>query len=359
MLPPLRPYQLAVVRDVEHTLAVAPRAVLQMPTGSGKTIVAAEMARRYASRRMLYVVPSIEIFNQTESALKAAGLRPAIMCAGEWPKLRADTQCVLASANTLQNRLTEGSFAQWLPELVIVDECHKLIDQHATTLATFPRARSLGLTATPVRLDGQPLAALWPALVEGPQPLYLQSLKVLVPIRTLCLPLADTDAIKVTAGDFDKQVLGKIYEAARAGEHAARAWMRYGKGRPTLAFCPNRRVSESLALSLRHLRIRAVHLDATVSDSVRQSTIAELLTGKLDVVTNCGLFIEGLDVPKVSCVVICTSTVSLPKWLQMVGRGTRPAPGKLDLLVIDHGKCRRRLGDPAANRDWTMGGQPL
>lgn len=355
----LRPDQLQVVRAVEAQFFYGNRRLcVQMPTGSGKTVVAAEIVRRLGMRRTLYVVPSEEIFNQTYEKLRAAGVYPTLLQAGTSPDLR-NTRCLLAMSQTLANRLQAGMFRSWMPDVVIVDEAHRLIDQHAKVLQAFGCA-SIALTATPVRLDGRSLSNLWPTLVEGATVGQLQHLGSLVKdIRTLDLPLADLRKVRKRAGDYETASLSAAYENSRAADLAAIYYYHHARDRKTLAFAPSRKVSETLAAALNTMGIRAQHLDAKVKDAVREETLQKLQDGELDVITNCALFVEGVDIPNINCVMVCTSTLSLTKWMQMCGRGTRSFKGKDDLLVIDHGYCTRRLGPVDCDRDWSMGGRPI
>lgn len=358
-MPLLRPDQLQVVRSVEAQFFYGNRRLcVQMPTGSGKTVVAAEIARRLGSRRILYVVPSEEIFEQTAQKLRAAGVHPTLLQSGSWPNLN-NTRCLLAMSQTLANRLQQGLFRTWLPDVVIVDEAHRLIDQHARVLGAFGCA-SIALTATPVRLDGRSLSNLWPTLVEGATVGQLQDMGALVrEIRTLDLPLADLRKVRKRAGDYEAASLSAAYENSRAADLAAIYYYQQARGRRTLAFAPSRKVSETLTDALNTMGLRARHLDAKAKTEYREDTLKMLEAGELDVVSNCALFIEGVDVPSIDCVMVCTSTLSLTKWMQMCGRGTRSSTGKSDLLIIDHGLCTRRLGPVDCDRDWTMGGRPI
>lgn len=355
----LRPDQLQVVRAVEAQFYYGnKRLCVQMPTGSGKTIVAAEITRRMGARRTLYVVPSEEIFEQTAEKLRAAGVYPTLLRAGAYPNL-ANTRCLLAMSQTLANRLQQGMFKIWMPDVVICDEAHRLIDQHAKVLGAFGCA-SIALTATPVRLDGRSLANLWPTLIEGATVGQLQSIGALVKdINTYDLPLADLRKVRKRAGDYEASSLAAAYENSRAADLAAIYYFQRARGRKTLAFCPNRKVSETLAAALNTLGVAAQHLDARAKGDQREATLEKLRNGELEVVTNCALFVEGVDVPEIDCVLVCTSTLSLTKWLQMCGRGTRSAKDKGDLLIIDHGFCTRRLGPVDCDRDWSQGGKPI
>lgn len=359
MQPTLRLYQTEVVRTViREWFRGNPRMVLQLPTGSGKTVIAAEIVRRASTSRVLYVVPSEEIFEQTYEKLLNVGVKPTRLTAGLRPPL-VKVQYLLAMAQTLHNRVKDGLFRDWDPTIVITDEAHRLLDQHYQTLSYFASARALALTATPVRLDGKGLAHVWPLLVQGPTLADLRKAGALVPVRTLELPLIDTAKLKVRNGDYDLGQLARAFENAHAPYLAALYWLQNAKERKTVAFCPSVKTSQTLAAALQTIGVRAAHLDGKSSGKQRERTLEALENGELDIVCNCGLFIEGLDVPSVSCILVCTSTMSMTKWLQMCGRGMRPAPGKTDLLVIDHGHCKRRLGDSSVDRDWTMGGMPL
>ena len=356
----LRDYQKKMVRSVSEAFALRNRRLcVQVPTGGGKTVIAAEIVRRLASRRVLYVVPSNEIFDQTCEKLEAAGIRPTALKSGKKIDIRG-AQCIVAMSQTLARRLEQGMFDRWQPDLVICDEAHRLLKQHEKVLASFHCA-SIALTATPTRLDGKSLSNLWPCLIQGPQVYDLVSADYLVPCRTLNLPLADLSKVKKRRGDYEAASLARAYENSRAADLSALLWQRHAQGRPTIAFAPNKNVSRTLSDALATLGARSVHLDGHTRKKEREKAVEALRNGDLDVITNCGLFIEGFDAPLVSCVLICTSTLSLTKWLQMVGRGMRVSPqsGKQDLLVLDHGSCAHRLGLPDADRDWFRGGVPL
>lgn len=355
-MPLLRPYQVSTLREVEKAFAQGHRRLcIQVPTGGGKTVIAAEIVRRF-NRRVLYVVPSVEILEQTRAKLLAVGIVPELLRAGQWPRLSRQ-RVVLAMAQTLQRRMALVHSSPWYPDLVIVDEAHRLLDAHEEMLALFP-VPSLALTATPVRLDGKSLARVWPLLVQGPSVPTLQKAGALCPVQSVDWPIGDLRGLRVRMGDFDQASLERRLLDSGAPAEASAAWAAYLRGRRSIAFCPGRELSQGLVGALRAAGAKAEHLDGRTADSTRAAVLAALAAGELDVVSNCGLFIEGLDVPSIDGVILATSTQSVSRYLQMAGRGMRPSSGKRGLVLIDHGRCASRLGPVDADRDWGRGGAP-
>lgn len=353
----LRPYQNQILRDVEAAFAAGERRVcVQVPTGGGKTVIAAQIVRRL-NRRVLYVVPSREIFAQTDAKLQAVGVRAERLAAGFWPRLRRQ-RVVLAMAQTLQRRMAAVHASSWYPDVIIVDEAHRLLGAHANLLDLFP-VPSIALTATPVRLDGQSLAKHWPLLIEGPTVPELQDARALCRVSTVEIPLADMRGVKVRGGDYEQTSLEHKLLEAEADIVGASAWREHLRGRRTVVFCAGIDLSERLVERLRRAGARAVHVDGATPTAKRDGVLRDLAAGRLDVVSNCGLFVEGLDIPNVSGLMLLTSTRSVSKYLQMVGRGMRPASNKPDLRLVDLGGCVRRLGSVEAVRDWGRGGLPL
>jgi superfamily II DNA or RNA helicase len=105
--------------------------------------------------------------------------------------------------------------------------------------------------------------------------------------------------------------------------------------------------------------IRAEHVDGTTPKAERKAALERLRRHQIDVLFNCALFVEGLDLIEVECIQLLTSTESLAKFLQAVGRGLRPARGKRELILIDHGGNSARHDCVDADRDWYGGGQSL
>jgi superfamily II DNA or RNA helicase len=353
-----RPYQSALIYEITKLFNRGhKRLIVQLPTGGGKTMIASELVRRAQCRRLLYIVPSDEILEQTSEALARVGMSHAVLSAGKQFSLDGVT-CLLAMSQTLRRRLHAPMFTKWAPDLIFVDEAHKLIDQHRRVLDRWP-CPVIGLTATPVRLDGQSLAALWPVLLCGPSIKSLQRQGFLVPCRTVNAYMPDLSAIKHRGADYDADDLDRAYSDDSVIEAAPAWWLEIAKGKRTIAFTPGVQSSRRLVEAYRRKGIRAEHVDGTTPKADRKAALDRLRRQQIDVLFNCALFVEGLDVIEVECIQLLTSTESLSKFMQAVGRGLRPARGKRELILIDHGGNSSRHDCVDADRDWYNGGQSL
>lgn len=359
----LRPYQEAM-RDKVVSLSRSGhlRILVQMPTGTGKTLVGVELVRLATAHetKVLLVVPSDEIYRQTHVVLEEHGIMHVDLQAGDWPSLYG-AKVVLAMAQTLDRRVQSDLFVGWEPDLVVFDEAHLMLDHHDRIFSAFGGndVWGVGMSATPCRLDGRPMKDLWPTIVQGPQIRECQTDGWLVPCTTYEAPMPDLTGVGIERGEFDRDDLQTRFAAERIVESVPSAWLRHARRRPTICYAPTVAVSRLLVAAYNAHGIKAMHIDADTADTVRRQAVARLRDGSLDVACNVGVFVHGLDVIEVQCVQLVTATASLARFLQMVGRGLRPAPGKRDLVVIDHGGNCYRHDTIDADRDWSRDGQPL
>ena len=168
----LRPYQSNVIAEIEEAIAAGERRILLVaPTGSGKTVVAAEIIKRARARYQttLFVAHRREIIMQTSGKLTANGVSHGIIMAGISPRPMESVQ--VASIDTLHVRGVRSDAMRLPPaDLLVFDEAHRArgrTREHLISL--YPNAILIGMTATPCRGDGRGLGNLFSKMIECPQ----------------------------------------------------------------------------------------------------------------------------------------------------------------------------------------------
>jgi DNA repair protein RadD len=355
----LRPYQLALIeRTRAALLSGLRRLILQLPTGGGKTAVAGEVVRRLsqAGMRVAYTVPRTEILDQTAEKLQDLAIDHFVLRAGvRTHRIAANDRVVLAMAPTLARRLDCWP-AWWRPHVVVVDECHYAPEQVRAAQALWPEAHFLGLSATPERMGDDTLADCYDAIIAGPDAPSLIQGGFLVPAVVFAAPSPDLSGIKRVRGDYDSADLSRRFSTDALMGLVPEAWARHASGERTIVFAASRAHGKALTERFRPRGVRVAFVDATTPTDDRKYALKRLREGDLTVLVNVGLFVEGLDMPEITCIQLATATHSLSRYLQMVGRGLRISPktGKRRLIVIDHGGNCIRHGMPDDPRIWTL-----
>jgi superfamily II DNA or RNA helicase len=338
--------------------------LLVLPTGCGKTITFGSVVYRFSEhygprkdgspRRSLILAHRTELITQACDSLAVLGVEAAIEQASQ--KARAgifgDPTCVVASVQSMQANERSKRLLGWDPDyfdLIITDEGHhaagdpsKRKGKKKGKLNTYQQiynhftgaVKKLFVTATPDRADGENMGSICDSLAFE-YPMYDAVREGwLCPIRIRwCDTGVDLRNIRTTGGDLNEN---DIAEAIKPHiEVLARATKREIDDRKTLVFCPDVGSAEAFASAMESLGIKSASLSGESSDQERQDVLNAFRRGDIQLLANCGLFTEGFDVPSIACVVLLRPTKSRPLYCQMVGRGTRPAPGKENLVVVD------------------------
>ena len=334
----LRDYQLRAVEDARAQYRLGKRRIVMMlPTGSGKTVIAASMIRSATDKgtRTLFLVHRRELVLQAAERLRAWGVEPGIIAAGT-PEHR-DRPCQVASIQTLARRERPDA------GLVFVDECqHARAQTWSDLLDLYRGSCVVGLSATPYRLDGLGLGALFESIVQPISVLELCESGVLVAPRVLAPPGPDLSGVRKVHGEYDLVQLSEVMEklCGNTVEH----WLKHGSGRKTVGFAVNIAHSCELVRRFQAAGVRAAHVDGGTSREERDSVLAQLRDGALDVVWNCMILGEGWDLPALSCAVLARPTASMALHRQQIGRIMRAADGKGEALVLDHAGNTHRHG---------------
>lgn len=350
----LRDYQQSGVDAIREAFRRGRRAPLYvLPTGGGKTYTFSHIASsaRALGNRIAILVHRQELLEQASQSLTSLGV-PHGLLSPRYTETREAVQ--VASVQTLLRRLERFE----APDLIITDEAHHAVSStYRKIYAAFPRARILGVTATPVRGDGKGLGEIFDELVLGPTISELIKRGALVSPVVYAPPVGlDLAGVRKILGDYDKKELSERVDKPKITGCAVSHYIKYAAGKPAIAFCVSVRHAAHVAEEFRAAGVRSTHVDGGMRDEERRAALEGLRSGAIDVLTSADLIGEGVDVPRVEVAILLRPTHSEALFLQQVGRALRPCEGKTHALVLDHvGNCMRH-GLPDDDRGWSLAG---
>jgi len=332
----LRPYQNdcvnAVLGDWDSGIL---RTLAVLPTGTGKTICFSAITAKEVSagRRVLILAHRAELLDQAADKLnRSTGLRCARekaeeSCFGSWYRVTVGSVQSLCRPQRLE-KFSDDYFGT-----IIIDEAHHALSTtYQTVLEHFPRARVLGVTATPERGDHRNLGSFFKHLAyEYTLPDAIKE-GFLCKIKAQTIPLQiDISDVSIQSGDFAASQVGSALDPYL--DQIAKVVAEVAQTRKTVVFLPLIATSQKFCRILTELGIKAAEVNGTSDD--REEVLKDFDAGKYQVLCNSMLLTEGWDCPSVSCVVVLRPTKVRGLYCQMVGRGTRLAEGKEDLLILD------------------------
>lgn len=329
----LRPYQIEAMQAIYKEWKERQRTLLVLPTGCGKTIVFANVAKDQAKKgRVLILAHRDELIRQAADKLYSATGQFAEVEKGMEQSMGL-TDIVVGSVQTMMSKKRLERFDPEYFSTIIVDEAHHaLATSYQNVLQHFPDAKVLGVTATPDRGDMKKLGEYFESLA------YEYSLRdavkqgYLAPIRVQTMPLSiDMSHAKVSCGDFQADDIGHALEPYL--EDIADEMAKVCKDRHTVVFMPLISTSQHFRDILNRKGFRAGEVNGQSKD--RDVILKEFAEGKLNVLCNSMLLTEGWDCPIVDCIVVLRPTKVRSLYCQMVGRGTRLHPEKDYLLILD------------------------
>ena len=352
----LRPYQIDGENKIRQAFVQGHKAPLYvLPTGGGKTVLFASIAHSAQRRgkRVMILAHRVELVDQIVSALKQFNVDPDVVAANYARRnSRTEHTVIVASVQTLAHRMEHIP----KPTLIICDEAHHCADGNTWSriFAYYTDAKRLGVTATPVRLDGRGLASTYDHMIRGPNTPELIEMGFLVRPRVFAPPTVDTSGLHLRAGEFKTDEATELMDVPSITGDALSHYRQHANGLPGLAFCTSVDHADHVAEQFRAGGVSAIALNGGTNREVRRLAVQEFRDGKIKILCSCDLFSEGFDVPGAHIGILLRPTASEGLFLQQVGRLLRPAPGKTHAIILDHVGNTVRHGMPDEAREWEL-----
>lgn len=350
----LREYQLNLLRRAAAAMAAGARRVLiQLPTGGGKTRMAAALLNSVCSLGFggQFLVHRKELIDQTSDSFTELGLRHGFV-ASKRP-MDLSNSLLIAGVQTLANRLD----VVLPPRLGVIDEAHHATaETWARVMEAYGDSWIIGLTATPERLDGRGLDEHFDVLIEGPSVAWLIAKKFLSPYEYFAPDRPDMSGVDDMAGDYSRTGAAAVMDRPKLIGDFVEHYLRLAPGERGIVFAVNRQHSQHLAEAFNGAGIPTAHIDSTM-DAERDAAMKAFRGHDLTLLTNVDLLGEGVDVPDISYVGLGRPTKSLSLHRQQIGRNLRTAEGKLRGIIADHAGNAFVHGLPDDEVTWSLKGR--
>lgn len=327
----LRGYQEKTVTDVCAGMARGQSTLVIAPCGAGKTEMAVGIIRR-AGGLWLWVVTLDVLAEQALARLRERGISARL-----YRDEGADSASSGVIVATVQGLLSTGRLAGIAPSGVVLDEAHHYeADEWASVRDRFSGSAIVGLTATPERDDGIPVAPHYHRVVQAGTYRELLAHGHLVSARLYAPP---------------------VVSPAGLAMHPVDSYLALSGGARTVASFGRVREAEFRAAEFRAAGIKAECIHGKQADSWRNDKLDAFRAGELQVLTSVYVLAEGFDVPDVGCVILGRRFQFLGTYMQFTGRALRPAAGKRDAVVVDLTGASWSHGPPDEDKAWDLLGK--
>jgi DNA repair protein RadD len=350
----LRPYQKEALDAALVALEAGSNPVLQLATGTGKSLIIAALAEHYRTTgRQVWMITHVQQLVKQNAAIyeRYAGIEPAIVCAslGRRDTWGGVTYGTIQSVTGMLDKLIT-------PDLIIIDEAHRVPhnegepSQYEAVLSRYPDARRVAMTATPWRMDN--------GVIHGTGPqfwfdtlAYSYTVPRAVADGWLCPLVGVETAIQL---NVEKVTVNGDFVQSEVEAAQTKAWLK-SVARSLLAlahtrqhigvYCPTVKAAEiTAALINRETGWPTAVLHSGLTPDARQAVLEQFMSGDVRVLCSVDMITTGFDFPAMDCIVCLRPTLSSSLWVQIQGRGTRLHPDKRNCLVLDYAGNLIRLG---------------
>ena len=357
----LRNYQQEMIDRLEEAWRQYRSVMVQMPTGTGKTVLMAEIIRRKMSdvRRkksdgILIVAHRRELLDQIRGTVGYFGID------------MKENHIVVESIQRLSRPMSDGRCqmedVQISPSLIIIDEAHHALAKTYRMLwERWPQAKFLGLTATPCRLNNDGFLDLFQTLVQSHT---IQEFIKMGWLSDFDYVTAEPDnpILKQVArlkkrgvdGDYQTKEMALVMDCEESIENLYAAYKKFVNGKKGIVYAIDRNHARHITEYYQKQRVNCCWIEAKTPTAERDRLVQEYRDGLIDVVVNVDILSEGADFPEVEFIQLARPTLSLSKYLQQVGRGMRIAEGKDKVVILDHVGMYQAFGLPTEDWNWRL-----
>lgn len=361
----LRDYQIENKRKIYEAWQLHKSVMLQMPTGTGKTRLFVSIVRdlhfwgalHKQAVKILILAHRQELIEQISETLgytyhQAHGI---IMSNNvEHKKLPVQ----VGSVPTLVRRITRWEDKDF--DIIIIDEAHHVkADSYKRIIKQYPKARLLGVTATPYRLNGagfhpefEKLIISWP-ISQFIQRGYLCDY-LYYSIRPDSDLQSEIDTMKIDRydGDYLDSEMMHVMDRGEIRAKIVNTYLKFAKGKKGIVYAVNKEHNRHLKEQFIAAGIQTEVVDSDTPKDERNRIVERFRKGEIDILCNVNIFSEGFDCPDIEFVQLARPTKSLAMYLQQVGRGLRPAKNKRNVIILDNVGLYNKFGFPSTRRKW-------
>lgn len=361
----LRQHQIEAKTKIFNAWSKYDSVMLQMPTGTGKTYLFTSLINDilhtykqvHKEIKILVVAHRTELLDQISATLTKFGIPHGFIQGTREQFLWRRVQ-----VGSIMSLLTDKNYSNVCRQrfdYIIVDEAHhSLADTYRKLFNLFPKAKKLGVTATPWRLNHETFLSLYQYLITSPQISWFISNGLLADFDYVSIKpdsemqrLVNNSEVAST-GDFLNTDLEHTFNNQRIRSKLYESYLQFANGRKGIIYAINKRHAANIAELYCNHGVKAAAIDCDTPKEERQNLISAFKNGNITVLINVDIFTEGFDCPDVNFIQLARPTRSLALYLQQVGRGLRIVKGKDKTIILDNVGLYNYFGLPDANRKW-------
>ena len=385
----LRDYQKDMLNRLHEAWRKYDHVLVQMPTGTGKTILLAaliyELARKngkwemvrsaQSGKGVLIVAHRRELIEQIKLEVRG---KLGDSKNKDYINTEEESGEMMVSVESIQTLSRHLDEVEMEPSLVIIDEAHHALARTYRALwERWPKAKFLGLTATPCRLNGAALTDLFDVLLQSKDIQWFIKEGWLSDFEYVSVQPDSEEMKRVrglrkrgTDGDYQTKEMATVLDVPESIAHLYASYNTYVRGKKGIVYAIDRAHAQHIAEYYSERGVRCAVIDATTSAKERKKLIEQYkgieapsgavggaststsTSTPIDVLINVDIFSEGFDCPEVEFIQLARPTLSLAKYLQQVGRGMRVSEGKPFVTILDQVGLYQTFGLPTDSRDW-------